>query len=351
MQINLHLLALILIFVLQNVTRAMVTLDAIRGPVAQELEEFDAFVRRNFKVENELLSGMVDYILSSRGKGVRPLLVLLSAALNAPAGGRGIGQRTYLAAMLVEIIHTASLIHDDVIDEADTRRGRASANAKWQSRNAVVLGDYLLARNMELGMRSGQYDLVSYVIASIATLCEGELLQSDRAERMEITRDAYLEIIYKKTASLLGISAGVGALSAGANREQVARMRRFGDALGMAFQIQDDILDFTRGAETGKPSNNDLREHKITLPLLLLLDRADAARRDELLALLARCREDEAAVDALQQAVEEQGGLQEASKVMQSYLQRATALLAEWPDGPIRSALVNLCAYVAERNR
>ena len=308
---------------------------------------------------------MVDYILSSRGKGVRPLLVLLSAALNAPAGGRGIGQRTYLAAMLVEIIHTASLIHDDVIDEADTRRGRASANAKWQSRNAVVLGDYLLARNMELGMRSGQYDLVSYVIASIATLCEGELLQSDRAERMEITRDAYLEIIYKKTASLLGISAGVGALSAGANREQVARMRRFGDALGMAFQIQDDILDFTRGAETGKPSNNDLREHKITLPLLLLLDRADAARRDqpvvalhqiaqrrdELLALLARCREDEAAVDALQQAVEEQGGLQEASKVMQSYLQRATALLAEWPDGPIRSALVNLCAYVAERNR
>ena len=139
----------------------------------------------------------------------------------------------------------------------------------------------------------------------------------------------------------------MGALSAGANREQVARMRRFGDALGMAFQIQDDILDFTRGAETGKPSNNDLREHKITLPLLLLLDRADAARRDELLALLARCRED----DALQQAVEEQGGLQEASKVMQSYLQRATALLAEWPDGPIRSALVNLCAYVAERNR
>ena len=267
----------------------MVTLDAIRGPVAQELEEFDAFVRRNFKVENELLSGMVDYILSSRGKGVRPLLVLLSAALNAPAGGRG--------------------------------------------------------------MRSGQYDLVSYVIASIAPLCDGELLQRDRAERMEITRDAYLEIIYKKTASLLGISAGVGALSAGANREQVARMRRFGDALGMAFQIQDDILDFTRGAETGKPSNDDLREHKITLPLLLLLDRADAARRDELLALLARCREDEAAVDALQQAVEEQGGLQEASKVMQSYLQRATALLAEWPDGPIRSALVNLCAYVAERNR
>ena len=283
----------------------MVTLDAIRGPVAQELEEFDAFVRRNFKVENELLSGMVDYILSSRGKGVRPLLVLLSAALNAPAGGRGIGQRTYLAAMLVEIIHTASLIHDDVIDEADTRRGRASANAKWQSRNAVVLGDYLLARNMELGMRSGQYDLVSYVIASIATLCEGELLQSDRAERMEITRDAYLEIIYKKTASLLGISAGVGALSAGANREQVARMRRFGDALGMAFQIQDDLLNLIGSEEsTKKDFRSDITEGKRTLVVVHALANAAPEARERLIQILSAKEKDPAvlaeAVDIMQ---------------------------------------------------
>ena len=266
------------------------------------------------------------------------------------AESRNEGTVTSVSDGIVRIFGLADVMQGEMIELPNNTYALA-LNLARASVGAVVLGDYLLARNMELGMRSGQYDLVSYVIASIATLCEGELLQSDRAERMEITRDAYLEIIYKKTASLLGISAGVGALSAGANREQVARMRRFGDALGMAFQIQDDILDFTRGAETGKPSNNDLREHKITLPLLLLLDRADAARRDELLALLARCREDEAAVDALQQAVEEQGGLQEASKVMQSYLQRATALLAEWPDGPIRSALVNLCAYVAERNR
>ena len=283
----------------------MVTLDAIRGPVAQELEEFDAFVRRNFKVENELLSGMVDYILSSRGKGVRPLLVLLSAALNAAAGGRGIGQRTYLAAMLVEIIHTASLIHDDVIDEADTRRGRASANAKWQSRNAVVLGDYLLARNMELGMRSGQYDLVSYVIASIATLCEGELLQSDRAERMEITRDAYLEIIYKKTASLLGISAGVGALSAGANREQVARMRRFGDALGMAFQIQDDLLNLIGSEEsTKKDFRSDITEGKRTLVVVHALANAAPEARERLIQILSAKEKDSAvlaeAVDIMQ---------------------------------------------------
>ncbi|WP_300750437.1 polyprenyl synthetase family protein [uncultured Alistipes sp.] len=329
----------------------MVTLDAIREPVRKELEEFEAFVRRNFKVENELLAAMVDYILSTRGKGVRPLLVLLSAGLNAPATGRSVGQRTYLAAMLVEIIHTASLVHDDVIDESDTRRGRASANAKWQSRNAVVLGDFLLARNMEIGMRSAQYDIVSYVISSIALLCEGELLQNDHARKMEVTRNTYLDIIYKKTASLLGISAGVGALSVGADRGKIAEMRRFGDALGMAFQIQDDILDYTRGAHTGKPSNNDLREHKITLPLLLLLDRSDKARQDEIRELLARCHEDETAVDTLQAAVEGEGCLQEASKVMHGYLQRAASLLAAWPDGPVRTALVNLCAYIAERNR
>ena len=329
----------------------MVTLDAIREPVLKELEEFEAFVRRNFKVENELLAAMVDYILSTRGKGVRPLLVLLSAALNASVTGRNVGQRSYLAAMLVEIIHTASLVHDDVIDESDTRRGRASANAKWQSRNAVVLGDFLLARNMEIGMRSAQYDIVSYVISSIALLCEGELLQNDRARKMDVTRNTYLDIIYKKTASLLGISAGVGALSVGADRGKIAEMRRFGDALGMAFQIQDDILDYTRGARTGKPSNNDLHEHKITLPLLLLLDRSDKARQDEIRELLARCHEDETAVDTLQAAVEGEGCLQEASKVMHGYLQRAVSLLAAWPDGPVRTALVNLCAYIAERNR
>lgn len=329
----------------------MVTLDAIREPVKQELEEFEAFVRRNFKVENDLLAGMVDYVLSSRGKGIRPLLVLLSARLNALVTQRNAGQRSYLAAMLVEIIHTASLVHDDVIDEADTRRGRASANAKWQSRNAVVLGDYLLARNMEIGMRSAQYDIVSYVITSIAMLCEGELLQNDRARKMEVTREAYLDIIYKKTASLLGICAGVGALSVGAEREKVAEMRRFGDALGMAFQIQDDILDYTRGAHTGKPSNNDLREHKITLPLLLLLERADETRQREIRDLLARCHEDETAVDTLQAAVESEGCLLEASKVMHGYLQRAAAQLAAWPDSPVRTSLVNLCAYIAERNQ
>ncbi len=327
----------------------MITLDAIRLPVAQNLEELEGFIQRNFKVEDKLVAEMVDYILSSRGKGIRPLLVLLVAAMHLPQG-RAVGQRSYLAATLIEIIHTASLIHDDVIDESDMRRGKASANARWQSRNAVVLGDYLLARNMEMGLRSGQYDLLTYVTSSISTLCEGELQQSDRAKRLDTNRQSYLEIIYKKTASLLGISAGAGALSARATSVQVSRMRRFGDALGMAFQIQDDILDYTRGASTGKPSNNDLRERKITLPLLLLLESADESQRANYLALLSRCHDDADAVDTLQCAVEEGGYLQQAAQAMQHYLQQATSLLADYPNSPFRSSLVELCAYVAERN-
>ena len=329
----------------------MVTLDAIREPVRKELEEFEAFVRRNFKVENELLAAMVDYILSTRGKGVRPLLVLLSAGLNAPATGRSVGQRTYLAAMLVEIIHTASLVHDDVIDESDTRRGRASANAKWQSRNAVVLGDFLLARNMEIGMRSAQYDIVSYVISSIALLCEGELLQNDHARKMEVTRNTYLDIIYKKTASLLGVSASAGALAVGATRDKVSTMRRFGEALGMAFQIQDDILDYTPRNHAGKPACNDLCEGKITLPLLAVLEKAPEPRRAELLERLGRCHEEAASVEYLRAAVESEGGLEAAAEVMRGYITRAVEMLSDYEDSEYRSALVNLCAYVAERDR
>ena len=245
----------------------MITLDTIRKPVTAELEAFDGFVDRQFTAEGELLADMLRYALSSRGKGIRPLLVMLSAAMNSPVEGAAKGRRVHLAAMLVEMIHVASLIHDDVIDESDTRRGRPSANARWQSHKAVILGDFILARNMNIGLSSGQFDLVTHVCGSMAALCEGEVLQSECAEKHTMTRQAYLDIIYKKTACLIGVSASAGAMAVGAPREKVALMRRFGEAIGMAFQIQDDILDYMRTAHTGKPANNDLREGKITLPL------------------------------------------------------------------------------------
>ena len=253
--------------------------------------------------------------------------------------------------MLVEMIHVASLIHDDVIDEADTRRGRPSVNARWQSHKAVILGDYILAKNMNIGLQSGQFDLVTHVCGSVAALCEGEVLQDECAAEHSMTLNTYLEIIHKKTASLLGVAASAGALAVGATRDRVATMRRFGESLGMAFQIQDDILDYTPSAQTGKPACNDLREGKITLPLLAVLEHASEELRADLLGRLARCREDDAAVESLRRTVEEEGGLAAAATAMQGYITRAVEMLADYEESDYRSALVNLCAFIAERDR
>lgn len=338
----------------------MVTIDSIRKPITKDMEAFEAFVAENISAEGDLMHEMLTYALTSRGKGVRPMLTMLTASMMAVDDGvvneecgseRHCSKRTYLAAMLIEMIHTASLIHDDVLDSADERRGRPSVNAKWQSDMAIILGDYILARTMSIGMASAQYDLLSYVGSSMATLCEGEVLQSQHARNFDTTREDYYHIINQKTASLLGVSAAMGALSVGASREDVDRMRKFGEAIGMAFQIQDDILDYNRQNNTGKPANNDLREHKMTLPLIEVMERKSEEERRKIVELLKVCDKDETAVDRLQAIVDENGGRELAAQTMQAYLARAMHLLAKYPDTPYRMSLMNLCAYIAERDR
>ncbi|MBQ6989144.1 MAG: polyprenyl synthetase family protein [Alistipes sp.] len=336
----------------------MVSLEAIRTPIASDIDAFEEFLKGQFSSDGKLMSEMLTHVLSARGKSVRPIIVMLTSALTSSAnarqwveGERNCTKRTYLAAMMVEMLHTASLVHDDVIDNADMRRGRPSVNALWQSRNAVVMGDFLLARTMSAGMESAQYDLVSHIIGTVATLCEGEVLQSQHAADKNTTRQDYLEIIYKKTASLISVSASAGAVSVMASREDVEQMRRFGEALGMAFQIQDDILDYSRSAKTGKPSNNDLREGKITLPLIEVLEQCSPAEKLQLLDKLSQCATDDAAVDYIQNIVEVTGGLSMAARTMQSYIDRAVAILSKYEDSPYRTALINLCAFVAERDK
>ncbi|MBQ4532763.1 MAG: polyprenyl synthetase family protein [Alistipes sp.] len=336
----------------------MVSLEAIRTPIASDIDAFEEFLKGQFSSDGKLMSEMLTHVLSARGKSVRPIIVMLTSALTSSAnarqwveGERNCTKRTYLAAMMVEMLHTASLVHDDVIDNADMRRGRPSVNALWQSRNAVVMGDFLLARTMSAGMESAQYDLVSHIIGTVATLCEGEVLQSQHAADKNTTRQDYLEIIYKKTASLISVSASAGAVSVMASREDIEQMRRFGEALGMAFQIQDDILDYSRSAKTGKPSNNDLHEGKITLPLIEVLEQCSPAEKLQLLDKLSQCATDDAAVDYIQNIVEVTGGLSMASRTMQSYIDRAVAILSKYEDSPYRTALINLCAFVAERDK
>lgn len=336
----------------------MISLDSIRTPIASDIEAFEEFLKSRFQSDSKLMAQMLEYVLSTHGKNIRPMIVMLTSALTSSAnsrewiaGERICTKRTYLAAMIIEMMHTASLIHDDVIDNSDLRRGRPSVNALWQSRNAVILGDYLLARTMANGMESAQYDIVSHIIGSMATLCEGEILQSQHQADKDTSRNDYLEIIYKKTASLISISSSAGALSVLASREDQQKMRRFGEALGMAFQIQDDILDYSRSAQTGKPKNNDLREGKITLPLIEVLEKCTPAEKLQLLDKLSQCKEDEAAVDFLQGVVEATGGAAMAARTMQTYIDRATSILAHYADSPYRTALVNLCAFVAERDK
>lgn len=327
----------------------MATLNDIKAPIATDLEGFDKFIAEQFNADSPLMSEMLTYALSSRGKGIRPLIVMLCSALNSSAGI--VSRRAWVAATMVEMIHLSSLIHDDVIDESDMRRGKPSINAKWQSRKAILVGDYILGRTLTLGMSSGQYDIVSHVAKSIAILCEGEVIQDDFASKHTMTREGYLDIIHKKTASLISISASAGALAAGATPSKVENMRRFGEYIGMAFQIQDDILDYTPTANTGKPSNGDLREGKVTLPLLSVIEKSTPEQASQIEALLNKCKESEEAIEALQQIVEQGGGVEFATSVMSAYIDKAIAILAQYDESPYRTALINLCAYIAQRDK
>ena len=329
----------------------MITLDSIRKAVEAELEAYNEFVEQQFSTSGGLISEMVNYALTSRGKGIRPLLVVLAAVLNAPNRAVASGRRVSLAATLVEMIHVSSLIHDDVIDESDMRRGKPSINARWQSNKAVILGDYILSRTLNIGLQSGQFDLVTHICGAIATLCEGEIEQADCVQKQVVSREDYFDVIYKKTACLLGISASAGAMAVRSTHDKIVQMRRLGEAIGIAFQIQDDILDYRPDAKTGKESCNDLREGKITLPLIAVLERVDEERRAEILDRLKRCHDDENSVEYLRRLVENEGGLDAAREAMHQYVNRAMAILAQYDKSDAQKAMADLCLYIVERDQ
>lgn len=323
--------------------------DDIRRPIACEIEKYERYLAHHMTSTNEAVEGILSYIVDSGGKGFRPVTVLLSAAMHSPLPERGLGLRSYLGAMLVEMMHAASLVHDDVIDESDRRRGKPSVRALWGSRRAVIAGDLLLAKSIAAGLDSAQYDIVDYVTRAMSELCEGELIQSAQSERLDMTREIYLDIIDKKTGTLFGVSAGVGAMSVGAPEEKVAAMRSFGEWVGMAFQIRDDILDYDVLTDTGKPACNDLREQKITLPMLVVLERSSRERRAELLAMLAAIDTDPDNIVRLRDAVLEDGGIGEAEKVMRTLVERAHDLLKIYPVSPYHESLLQLASCAASR--
>ncbi len=324
---------------------APVGLKALRAPVAEPLKEFRRQFREAMRSRVWLLDTVVQYLLRRKGKQIRPTLVLLSAEL---AGG--ITTRTYRAATLVELLHTATLVHDDVVDESDSRRGVPSVNALWKNKVGVLLGDYLLSRGLLLALDDGDYDLLHVVSDAVRRMSEGELLQIEKARTLDITEESYFQIISDKTASLLAACMASGAASAGADDETVARAKAIGETLGLAFQIRDDLFDYD-AVDVGKPVGLDLQERKMTLPLILALGRTEPGERKRIRRIVRKRKKSRADVAEVLRFVEASGGLAAARERMESLAADAADALRAFPPSEAREALVGLCAYVVARSR
>ncbi len=324
-------------------------LDKIRGPVEDQMTAYDDYMRRMLESALPEVDHMARYVFSKRGKAVRPLVVMLSAGLFPDSGAAR--ERSRLGSMIIEMIHTASLIHDDIVDESFIRRGAPSVNALWGDHKAVLIGDYIIARAFAEGMASGHYDVVRCVSDSMYGICEGELLQSYQSDRLDMTREIYTDIIRKKTGLLLGAASAAGAIAADAPAQDVAQMRSYGENLGLAFQMRDDVLDYAPASQTGKPTCGDLRERKINLPLLMVLESAPEAERRVLLKKLSDVRRNPPNVDYLHAAVVSGGGIEAASELMDQHLEAARAALAPYEASPCRTSLYSLCDYIATRDR
>lgn len=327
----------------------MDTLAKIKAPLQADYAVYERLIRDTLHSDYGFISEILDYVLSSRGKGIRPLLVMLLGKIHSPSGE--LNDRAYMAAMLVELVHIASLIHDDVVDDAEVRHGRASVNTRWNPRISVLMGDYILARVFAAGIDGNLNDIVSSVTSGVASMTEGEFMQIDYNGGREMTREVYLEIIHKKTATLLGISSRVGALAMNAPATEVGMACRIGENLGMAFQIKDDILDYAPQEQTGKPYCADLREKKITLPLLTILEKSDPLQKKLILGKVCCADEDPSQIDHLHELVIKEGGLEAAAEVMHGYLDKARAIIGRYPESPYRDSLTMLCDFVGVRDR
>ncbi len=313
------------------------------------MSAYEAHLATLFAGATEQLAPMMEHVLARRGKSIRPLLVMLAAGL-FEGSARG-AERRLVAATMIEVVHTASLVHDDVIDRAAMRRAAPSVNALWGDHCAVLVGDYLLTRGFASALESGHHDIVIRVNEALARVCEGEMLQSAQSAQLTMTRAIYLDIIERKTALLLATAASLGATAADASTQQVERMYQYGRLLGMAFQIGDDVLDYSASDATGKPALGDIRERKINLPLLMLLDSSPDADRAELLGRLASLEQAPENVDYLYRAVIQSDALEKSAELLREYTAAAARELDDFADSDCKRSLLALCDYVAAREK
>lgn len=322
----------------------MNSIKKIQVPISEEMSQFESIFKESMKSNVPLLNIITSYILRRKGKQMRPMFVFLSAKLNGE-----INNSTYTAASLIELLHTATLIHDDVVDESFERRGFFSINALWRSKIAVLMGDYLLARGLLLSVDKKAYDLLEIVSEAVREMSEGELLQIQRSRTMNITREQYFEIIRKKTATLISACTACGAKSVGRDSETVERMKLFGEYVGISFQIKDDLFDYQAKSLTGKPTGNDIKNKKLTLPLIYALENSSYTERKHILRSINKHNKNSNKIKSIIEFVERKGGLEFAKKTMFEYKNKAMELLIPYKDSDVKSSLIDLVNYTIER--
>ena len=323
----------------------MNSLSEIKRPVTDELAAFQKVFRNSVKSKVPLLDVIMRYILKAKGKQMRPLIVIYSAKLF-----NNVNESTYHAATLIELMHTATLVHDDVVDDSTQRRGRFSINALWKNKIAVLVGDYLLSRGLLVALENKEYKILDIVSRAVKEMSEGELLQIEKARKLDIKEDIYYEIIRKKTASLLASCFASGAASATGDAD-VEKMRKIGELAGMAFQIKDDLFDFSKGNNTGKPSGIDIKEKKMTLPLIYALNQVTRSDKRKMINMVKHHNTDNKRVDWLIEMVVQSGGIQYATEKMLEFMNSSIDLLHEFPDNEARNSLEQLIEYTIERKK
>lgn len=323
----------------------MKPVEQIKLPIAKEMELFETKFKDSMLSKVPLLNRITYYIVRRKGKQMRPMFVFLVAKM---VSNGGFDERTYRGASVVELIHTATLVHDDVVDDSNRRRGFFSINALWKNKIAVLVGDFLLSKGLLLSIDNEDFDLLKLISIAVREMSEGELLQIEKARKLDITEEVYFEIIRQKTATLIAACCGIGAASVGANNETVQQMRKFGEYIGIAFQIKDDLFDYTED-KIGKPTGIDIKEQKMTLPLIHTLNTCSPKEKAWLINSVKKHNKNKKRVKEVIAFVKDNGGLEYTTAKMHDYKNKALAILDNYPDSDYKNSLLQMIDYVVNR--
>lgn len=324
----------------------MKPIDKIKAPIASEMERFEEKFRLSMKSNVALLDKITHYIVKRKGKQIRPMFVFLSAQALG-----GINESTHRGAALIELLHTATLVHDDVVDDSFERRGFFSINALWKNKIAVLVGDFLLSRGLLLAVKNKEFKQLEIVSRAVEEISEGELLQIEKSRGVNLNEDIYFDIIRQKTATLIAACCACGAASAGADEETIEKMRLLGEKIGIAFQIKDDLFDYGLGGKIGKPTGNDIKEKKSTLPLIHALNAVDSGKRKEIMRIIKRDNKSKQEIDTVINFVLNSNGIKYADDKMRSIANEAITELNSLPDTDARASLIELVQFTIDREK